>query len=337
MSNPCERKLFSLINAQEWHLDRLFAEYTREFGYILRNHTGKISDFKRKQLDRALLRFNNDLEKTFRNQIKNSFTLSNACNDDFIKKYIKDMGVPSEEVDKMLSRNEGAEAAFINRKVKGLGLSERVWKLTKETSESMNILLESGVVDGRSAPEMASDLKQYLKEPNKRFRRVRNPEGKLVLSEPAKRYHPGQGVYRSSYKNALRLSRTEVNMAYRENEFLRRKDLPFVMGQNIRLSPSHPEPDICDALIGRYSKDFKFVGFHPQCLCVSEAVLLPKSKFKEYLAGGSIDNRHLVKGMPTKGLNYLNKNAKQIKGWKNPPYFIRDNFKATDEGFTLKI
>lgn len=335
--NNCDRKLFSLVSAQEWHLDRIFSEYSREFGFILKNHTGKLSDFKKKQLSQALLRFNNDLQKTFEDQIRKSFSLSDACNDDFIKDYIKGMGLPSDEVEKILSRNAGAADAFLARKTKGLGLSDRVWKLTRATQKNINVLLDSGIVDGRSAPEMASDLKKFLKEPNRRFRRIRDEQGKLQLSNPAKRYHPGQGVYRSSYKNALRLSRTEVNMAFRDNDFQRRKALPFVMGQRIRLSPSHPEPDICNSLVGNYSKDFKFIGFHPQCLCISDAILMPRSKFKEYLAGGSIDNRHLIKGMPAPALDFLNKNSEQIKGWKNVPYFIRDNFKATEKGFELKI
>lgn len=337
MSNPCERKLFSLVNAQEWHLDRLYSEYAREFGFILRNYSGRMTDFKKKQINEALMRFNNDLEGLFIDQINKSFSLSNACTDDFIKDYLKGFDMTSEEVDKFLTRNAGAEAAFIGRKVKGLGLSERVWKLTKQTSESMNILLESGVVNGRSAPEMATDLKKYLKEPNRRFRRIRDEQGKLQLSKPAQRYHPGQGVYRSSYKNALRLSRTEVNMAYRDNDFQRRKELPFVMGQRIQLSNAPRKPDICDSLVGVYSKDYKHIGFHPQCRCYSTSILLPKNKFKEYLGGGKIDQRHLIKGMPSDALKYLNDHAEQIKGWKNVPYFIRDNFKPTDEGFELKI
>ncbi|RXG31800.1 hypothetical protein [Leeuwenhoekiella marinoflava] len=335
--NPCERKLFSLINAQEWHLDRLYAEYTREFGTIFRGYNGRMTDARKRAFDNALIRFNDDLERLVQEQIETSFSLSNACSDDFIKDYIKDMGVPGEQVETMLANNAGAAKSFIKRKVGGSFLSDRVVSVTKGTREAVNLLLESGIVNGRSASEMATDLKKYLKEPERRFRRLRNEEGKLVLSQPAKNYNPGQGVYRSSYKNALRISRNEVNIAYRTNDFERRKTMPFVMGQRIELSAAHVVRDICDFLVGSYSKDFKFVGFHPMCKCVSNSIVLPREKFKSYLSGGNIDQRHLVKGIPAKAQKYLNKNSEQIKGWQNKPYFIRDNFKPSKSGFDLNI
>ena len=332
----CEKRLLSLISAQEWHLDRLYGYYTNEFGALFRNYNGRMTDERKKQFKRLLLAFNNDMEKLMAQQIESSITLSNACQDDFIKDYIKDLDLSNDQAEKLFLRNEAAANTFLSRAGKGLKLSERVWSLTKQTEEAMNILLESGVVNGRPAPEMARDLKKYLKYPDKQFRRIRNEEGKLILSKPASEFHPGQGVYRSSYKNALRLSRTEVNIAYRSNDFERRKNLPFVMGQRVSLSASHPAPDICDHLIGTYPKGFKFVGWHPQCLCVNTSILLPKEKFKEYLGGSEIDQRHLIKRIPNKAFKYLNDNADQIKGWKNTPYFILDNFKNTKQGFAPK-
>tara|TARA_R110000751_G_scaffold938_4_gene3833 strand:- start:9309 stop:10328 length:1020 start_codon:yes stop_codon:yes gene_type:complete len=336
-SNPCERKLISLISAQEWHLDRLYAEYTREFGSIFRGYNGRMTDTRKRAFDNALIRFNDDLGRLVKEQIEASFSLSNACTDDFIKDYIKNMGVPSEQVETMLASNAGAANSFVKRKAGGLLLSDRVVSVTKGTKEAVNLLLESGVVNGRSAADMARDLKKYLKEPERRFRRLRNKEGKLVLSQPAKNYNPGQGVYRSSYKNALRISRNEVNIAYRTNDFERRKTMPFVMGQRIELSAAHEIRDICDYLVGSYSKNFKFTGFHVSCKCVSNSIVLPREKFKSYLAGGNIDQRHLVKGIPSKAQKYLDKNSEQIKGWSNSPYFIRDNFKASKNGFDLNI
>ena len=333
--DPCERKIFSLISAQEWHMNQLYSEYTNEFGTILRNYNGRLSQARKQELDRALQRFHDDLEALFIQQITRGVDQSNACTDDFIKDYLQDMDMTSEQVNTMLMKNEGATMAFINRKVKGLGLSDRVWKLTRQTQENIDLLLESGVVNGRSAPEMATDLKKFLKEPNRRFRRIRDENGKLQLSKPARRYHPGRGVYRSSYKNALRMSRTEVNMAYRDNDFQRRQNLPFIVGQRISLSPSHPEPDICNELVGLYPKEFRFLGYHPQCLCLSTSVRIPRNVMKNYLAGEPIPAKYQVKGMPKRGLNFLNKNAEQIKGWANTPYFIRDNFTPTKTGFKL--
>ncbi len=333
MTNNCENRLLSLLSAQEWHLDRLYAEYARQFGSIFRNYSGTTNKLKQKELDRAMVQFHDDLEKLLSDQINNSFGISDLCNDEAAEKYLKDLDISSDQKASFLKTNSNAAKAFVSRKQAGLNLSERVWNLTNQTQASLNNALESGIFDGRPAADMARDLKRYLKEPDQRFRRVKNEQGKLILSNPAKDYHPGQGVYRSSYKNALRLSRNEVNIAYRTNDFERRKNMPWVMGQRVRLSNAHPRYDICDELVGTYPKEFKFVGWHPNCLCIADSLLLPRSKFKEYLAGGGIDQRHLIKNVPKNALDYLNDNAERIKGWKNKPYFLRDNFKMTKTGF----
>ena len=318
-------------------MNRLYSEYSREFGFILKDSTGRLSEIKKQQIRKALMRFNNDLRKTIADQVEAGYKLSDACTDDFVKSYFKGMDISAEQLEKMLAVNTGATGAFVQRAAAGLNLSDRVWKLTQETGKILNTILESGLLKGRSASETATDIKRFLKEPERRFRRVRDETGKLVLSTPAKNYHPGQGVYRSSYKNALRLSRTEINMAYRTNDFERRKKLSFVMGQQISTSGNHPMRDICDELAGRYPKEFKFVGWHPRCRCISNSITIPKEKMKEYLGGAPMDQRHRVKKVPGTALKYLNDNAEQIKGWSNTPYFIRDNFKVTETGFEPKI
>jgi len=333
MANPCENRLISLLTSQQWHLDRLYGEYTRQFASIFQNYNGNMSQIRKRQFDRALTSFNGDIKNLLENQVNEGFNLSNACNDDFIKDYTKGLDVPESEITKLLTTNQGAAAAFLKRARGGLSLSSRVFNLTKQTEDSMNVILQSGVLNGRSAADMARDLKQYLKQPDKRFRRIRNDQGKLILSKPGANYNPGQGVYRSSYQNALRLSRNEINIAYRTNDYNRRKKMNFIMGQEIRLSGSHRIFDICDYMVGTYPKEFKFVGFHPNCLCISTSILLPREKFKEYLGGGDIDKRHLITSAPKAATDYLDQNADKIKGLKSQPYFIKDNFKSTNNGF----
>src|SRR5690606_28079793 len=136
--------------------------------------------------------------------------------------------------------------------------------------------------------------------------------------------------------NALRLSRDQTNTAYRSADNERRKNLDFVMGIEVHLSDQHPKYDICDPLAGRYPKDFNFIGWHSQCICFSTSVLLSEKEFVEYVNGGKIREQRYIRTIPKSAQNYLNDHSKQIKGWKNTPYFIQDNFKNTKDGFALK-
>jgi hypothetical protein len=104
-----------------------------------------------------------------------------------------------------------------------------VWNYTNQFKNEIEMGLDLGIRNGLPAAEMASDLQQYLKYPKKLFRRVRDEHGNLQLSTAAKEFHPGQGVYRSSYKNAMRLARTETNMAYRtaDHERIQQFDLKY--------------------------------------------------------------------------------------------------------------
>ncbi len=138
------------------------------------------------------------------------------------------------------------------------------------------LALEIGMGDGLSAADLSRQVRRYLNEPARLFRRVRDRDGNLRLSKAAAACHPGRGVYRSSYKNALRLTATENNMAYRTADHQRWQQLDFVVGIEIGTSPTnHPQPDICDELAGVYPKQFKFTGWHPWCRCIAAARSLP--------------------------------------------------------------
>lgn len=59
-------------------------------------------------------------------------------------------------------------------------------------------------------------------------------KGKLVESKPMMNYNPGPGVYKSAYKNALRVAVTETNMAYRKADSDRWQKLDFVLGFEVK-------------------------------------------------------------------------------------------------------
>lgn len=227
-----------------------------------------------------------DLLGVLTSSVGDSWKLSNEKTDDLINRYIQGMSISQTLQEKMFARNADAVRDFIRRKDEfGKTISGRVWDVTESAKENLSFYLSSGLSVGRPATLISQDIRQLLNEPDRRFRRVRNDEGKLVPSQPMKDYHPGQGVYRSSYKNALRLAATETNKAYRSADYDRWQQLDFITEIEIMRSPTNHGPcSICDSKAGRYPKDFKFTGWHPFCICVAVPVMMDEEEFAEWLA-----------------------------------------------------
>lgn len=292
----------------------------------------------RKKIEKLLNDLQSGVTAVIVNGIRSEWTLANNKNDELARQVFGDsVGKLTKELERRyFSTNGAAREAFIKRKTDGLGLSDRVWKYTNQFKEEIELGLDLGIRSGRSADELSRDLRSYLQHPDKLFRRVRNKHGQLVLSQRARAYHPGRGVYRSSYKNARRLAATETNIAYRTADYERWQQLDFVVGIEIKLSNNHPEPDICDDLKGRYPKDFKFTGWHPHCRCHVETVLKTPD---ELIA----DNRRIMEGgkptetsvntvadVPQAFTDWVEANRERMTAAKSLPYFIRDNSKYVE-------
>ena len=202
----------------------------------------------------------------------------------------------------------------------------------------MELALEMGMGEGKSAAALSRDIRKYLVEPNKLFRRVRDKSGALRLSKAAAAYHPGRGVYRSSYKNALRMTATENNIAYRTADHNRWQALPFVIGIEIHISNNHPTEDICDLFDGkRFPKDFKFTGWHPWCRCYAVSVLASQEEMDAYttalMNGEDVSHWKFtgqVEKMPKEFNKWMKDNQARIENATSMPYFIKDNFKDGD-------
>ena len=275
-----------------------------------------------------------------------------ACkkNDGFIASIMDTSRLSKARLNKMQDRNLDALQAFQGRKVEGLNLSERVWKYVGQYREQMETALDAGLGEGRSAQQLARDVKQNLKDPNRLFRRVRDKRGNLVLSKAARAFHPGRGVYRSSVKNTQRLTRSEINMAYRESDWQRWQSLDFVVGYEVVRSNHEPlcDCDICARLVGRYPKTFKFIGWHPQCMCYAIPILMDEETFddnelgdlKAALRGTTYKHKqaaNTVTDVPDSFKEWVKDHIEAQKKWASTPYFIRDNFKNGDLSKGLKI
>lgn len=265
-----------------------------------------------------------------------------ACskNDGFISSILDTSKLSKAQLKKMQDQNLDALKTFQGRKVEGMNLSQRIWKYVGQYREQLEAALDAGLGEGRSAAQLSRDVRQNLKDPNRLFRRVRDKRGNLVLSKAARAFHPGRGVYRSSAKNAARLTRSEINMAYRESDYLRWQSLDFVVGFEVKRSNHEPlcDCDICEKLKGRYPKHFKFKGWHPQCMCYAVPILMDEETFDENELGDlkaalrgtqykRLEAKNVVVDVPDGFKEWVKEHEDAQANWSSTPYFIKDNFK----------
>lgn len=283
------------------------------------------------QVEAKIKNMHKSLLRLITGSVKQSWALANEKNDLFVDRRLKGRRtLPANVRTIYYDPNTGALNAFLERKAAGLNLSDRVWNLMEPFKKEMEQAIGLEIGQGTSAAKMATKFKQYLREPDKLFRRVRGEDGKLRLSKKAREYNPGQGVYRSSHKNAMRLTRTENNLAYRSADHERWQKLDFVIGIEVRTSNRHPEYDICDECKGKYPKDFKFTGWHPQCLCHAVPLMMTDEeydKLENHLLGLS-DEKPVVKGVqePPAGFSkWVVDNEWRLRKWKSKPYWLTDN------------
>lgn len=344
-----DRKHLKNLLARAKQIDDLFDQAARE-GCRIGEGTGfKDGEFffdnyptAKKRIEELLAGLHKGLLTTMTEGDREEWLLSAAKNDAMVDSLFGARAKYGAVAEKWKEPNLKALDKFIKRKEQGMNLSDRVWKITGQFKGELELALELGLGEGKSAADLSRDVRQYLREPSKLFRRVRNEKGQLRLSKAAQAYHPGQGVYRSSYKNALRLTATENNMAYRTADYERWQTMDFVIGIQIKLSNNHtlngrPFMDICDTLQGTYPKTFKFMGWHPFCRCIAVPKLADEDEFiaqQQALIDGresDVQFSGVVTDMPGNFVTWMQENEERISAASTEPYFIRDNRKQIEK------
>lgn len=301
--------------------------------------------------------------QVIRTGIQKEWMFASENNDELVKSVFGDSSIEDNHFAKYFLRNREAMDAFFARKTEGLDLSQKVWKYTSQYKGELEGTLDLAIGEGIPANRLASQIQQYLLDPDRWYRRFRvkvgeDEDGNPIygriwkrrifdqedgiykwINDDPKHYHPGQGVYRSSYRNAQRLARSETNIAYRSADYERWAQLDFVVGVEIKLSNNHPEPDICDQLKGIYPKDFKWTGWHPNCRCYMVPVLATDQELDDMvdriLSGEepgnlSVESSNEVTEAPESFKKWLEDPKTQERMEKAEakgtlPYFIRDN------------
>lgn len=252
--------------------------------FLFKNHP-----VLKKKADDLIKKGGLQLNSYINNQITDVWELSNSKNDALVDQVFTQRNKVAPA--RLKQSNESSLKVFKESKIKGLRLSDRVWNsnanLRTELESSLNAALEKG----QSAKSLAKDIKKYLNEPNMRFRRVRDKFGNLAPSKNALQYNPGQGVYRSSQANALRLAKETINRAYRESDHLRWQQIPFIIGYKLRNSERKATVcDICEKMNGIiFPKSYKFLGLHIGCLCTAIAIMCSDEEFDRILEDESYE------------------------------------------------
>lgn len=147
--------------------------------------------------------------------------------------------------------------------VSGLSPSEHVWELANQARSNMKRLVTAEVVKGTSPFNIAKKTTKFLS----------------VTKAGAKEatVSGGPGIYKSPFRNAMRLARTEANRAYTNASASWADGKDFIKGVRVTLSPMHSDSDICDDLAKRPAMtpdEFnQIIPAHPHCMCYPTYVI----------------------------------------------------------------
>ena len=317
---------------------------------------------RQKEVERLLRQLHAVATMAIEKGIKLEWAQANEECDKLVQSYFGKRALSSPEFSAWTQRNNAAMNAFIARSEKGLNLSQRVWKAVEQLRDEMEVAITVSVGEGESAAQMSRKVRQYLNDPDLMFRRFRykDPETgewrrkwKKRIKDPAtgkvkwidydkRKYQDhwtGRGYYKSSAQNAMRVARTETNIAYRRADNARWQQMDFVLGQRVNLSRSHPKKDICDKLAGDYPVDFVFDGWHPQCFCFVTPILIDEDEMAKASEAFLRGEKYVPRGKritdyPDNFKQWVSEHKEDISQARDrgtEPYFIRNNAMAIDE------
>lgn len=327
---------------------------------------------KQKEVERLLRQLHSVATVAIQQGVTLEWAQANAAADQLVRSVFGQEVLSSPEFNGWTQRNGAARDAFLARSERGLNLSDRVWRAVKQLREEMEVAITISVGEGESAQKLSQNVRQYLQDPDLMFRRFRYKAGeeikydedgneigkKIIWGKKWKKkirkpdgtvgwidydrdsYKTGAGVYKSSYKNAMRVARTETNIAYRRADQERWSQMDFVLGQRVELSKDHPKKDICDKLAGDYPVDFKFDGWHPQCFCFVVPITIPPEETEhltEMMLNGEdwraelqrLRRGRVITSYPANFTQWVKDNAENIINAHDigtDPYFVRNNF-----------
>lgn len=263
-------------------------------------------------------RFVTDLQALIYSGTSKEWKESNLVQDLVADKVLKSYGatIRGDKYKIYYQTNSDALKAFQERKDNGMNLSQKLWNQSENYKEELEYAISSAIQKGTSAVTLSKRISKYLQNFDLLQKDYKQKYGKAVDCNDCE--------YRS-----VRLARSEINMAYRTAEQKRWEQMDFVVGYEIKLSHAHhhrmPHGDICDSLAGKYPKDFKWTGWHPNDMCYVVPILKTE---EEFWADVDVGSKNEVTDTPKQFKDWVNENKERIKKAKSRgtlPYFVKNN------------
>lgn len=202
--------------------------------------------------------------------------------------------------------------AFLHRKENELNLSSKLWNQSGNYKDALEATISTAIEKGMSATALSKKLSRYLND------------WPSLQADYQEKYGKATNIHDCEYRS-LRLARNEISMAYRSAEQARWQQFDFILGYKIKLSDSHPRYDICDDLTGDYPKDFKFRGWHPNCLCYTVPIVMSED---EYWSENRENSPNMVTAPPENFGKWVSENSERIDEARSRgtlPYWVMDN------------
>jgi hypothetical protein len=248
-----------------------------------------------KKVNALLDYYSNNMQALVYNGISDEWKNSNTLQDLLAKRVIGTFTrkIADAKQKAYFEHNNAAKKAFIERKIKGLGLSERIWNQRADVKEALEKSLSVGIEKGMSAVKLSKKVSKYLNDYPSLAKAYKKKYGKAITIQNCE--------YRS-----VRLARNEINMAYRSAEQERWARMDYIKGKEIKTTnnPSHKH-DMCDLLAGVYPSYFPWVGWHVNCMCYAIPVIMSE---KEYWSGMEPKNT-----MPKNFTKWVSENKAKVE------------------------
>lgn len=235
--------------------------------------------------------------------VDNSWQTANAKNDALFQK-VKGSKIAEAEAKKIKDQTDFSLKSFKAREINGISTTDRIVREQAAFKSQIELAINKTLANGKGV-QIGSEVKRLLNNTDELYAKAAQGATRSFTYLSSK-------VSGSAVKNIDRLIANEIQKAYRESDWIRMQEQPFIYGYFVKPSRGIGVCPMCTFLSGTYPKDFYFSNWHVSCRCHCEPL---------------IDLRGTTKppAIPANFKKWLSDNQEKLKVANTLPDFIYKN------------